>query len=122
MPPGSFSQASSNPAKTDTQTDTNESPEPLEITGFEDLFAPPKTDIFPDKTPEKKKIREKCFSFPNKKIPQPLANQGIAGSTPDWIRTSDLQSRSLTLYPTELRAHMNLKLNAKIVYQFFFVL
>ena len=24
--------------------------------------------------------------------------------TPDWIRTSDLQSRSLTLYPTELRA------------------
>ena len=25
--------------------------------------------------------------------------------TPDWIRTSDLQSRSLTLYPTELRAH-----------------
>ena len=26
--------------------------------------------------------------------------------TPDWIRTSDLQSRSLTLYPTELRAHI----------------
>ena len=24
---------------------------------------------------------------------------------PDWIRTSGLQSRSLTLYPTELRAH-----------------
>ena len=27
-----------------------------------------------------------------------------ASGTPDWIRTSDLQSRSLTLYPTELRA------------------
>ena len=27
---------------------------------------------------------------------------------PDWIRTSGLQSRSLTLYPTELRAHMRL--------------
>ena len=25
--------------------------------------------------------------------------------TPDAIRTHDLQSRSLTLYPTELRAH-----------------
>ena len=25
---------------------------------------------------------------------------------PDWIRTSDLQSRSLSLYPTELRAHI----------------
>ena len=46
----------------------------------------------------------KPFLFRNKKIPQPLAKQGIAGSTPDWIRTSDLQSRSLTLYPTELRA------------------
>ncbi len=26
--------------------------------------------------------------------------------TPDWIRTGDLQSRSLSLYPTELRAHI----------------
>ena len=26
--------------------------------------------------------------------------------TPDWIRTSGLQSRSLSLYPAELRAHM----------------
>ena len=26
--------------------------------------------------------------------------------TPDWIRTSGLQSRSLSLYPTELRAHI----------------
>ena len=25
---------------------------------------------------------------------------------PDWSRTSGLQSRSLTLYPTELRAHI----------------
>ena len=28
---------------------------------------------------------------------------------PDWIRTSGLQSRSLTLYPTELRAHIRLE-------------
>ena len=27
---------------------------------------------------------------------------------PDWIRTSGLQSRSLTLYPTELRALISL--------------
>ena len=27
---------------------------------------------------------------------------------PDAIRTHDLQSRSLTLYPTELRAHIQL--------------
>ena len=27
---------------------------------------------------------------------------------PDWFRTSGLQSRSLTLYPTELRAHIEL--------------
>ena len=46
------------------------------------------------------------FCLPNKKIPQPLDLQRIAGSTPDWIRTSDLQSRSLTLYPTELRARV----------------
>ena len=29
--------------------------------------------------------------------------------TPDWIRTSGLQSRSLSLYPTELRARMQLR-------------
>src|SRR5699024_9497927 len=29
---------------------------------------------------------------------------GFSG-VPDWIRTSGLQSRSLSLYPTELRAH-----------------
>ena len=28
---------------------------------------------------------------------------------PDAIRTHDLQSRSLTLYPTELRAHIHLQ-------------
>ena len=31
----------------------------------------------------------------------------VVFGTPDWIRTSDLQSRSLTLYPTELRAHIH---------------
>ena len=30
---------------------------------------------------------------------------------PDAIRTHGLQSRSLTLYPTELRAHIDLELN-----------
>ena len=31
---------------------------------------------------------------------------GFVSGTPDWIRTSGLQSRSLSLYPAELRAHM----------------
>ena len=30
--------------------------------------------------------------------------QGFSFGTPDAIRTHDLQSRSLTLYPAELRA------------------
>ena len=45
---------------------------------------------------------------------QPLAAAGNGtqrtlprrGGTPDGIRTHDLQSRSLTLYPAELRAHI----------------
>ena len=32
-----------------------------------------------------------------------------ADGMPDWVRTSDLQSRSLTLYPAELRAHGRLQ-------------
>ena len=39
-----------------------------------------------------------------KKSPEPRKIPGTFLCTPDWIRTSDLQSRSLTLYPTELRA------------------
>ena len=39
------------------------------------------------------------------KAPIPYRNQGFMRGAPDWIRTSGLQSRSLTLYPTELRAH-----------------
>ena len=39
-----------------------------------------------------------------KKSPEPRKIPGSFLCTPDWIRTSDLQSRSLTLYPTELRA------------------
>ena len=35
----------------------------------------------------------------------------VASGTPGAIRTHDLQSRSLTLYPTELRAHIALQLN-----------
>ena len=35
--------------------------------------------------------------------PEPRKIPGSFLCTPDWIRTSDLQSRSLTLYPTELR-------------------
>ncbi len=31
---------------------------------------------------------------------------GLQIGTPDAIRTHDLQSRSLTLYPTELQAHI----------------
>ena len=33
--------------------------------------------------------------------------RGIFRGMPDKIRTCDLQSRSLTLYPAELRAHMS---------------
>ena len=32
--------------------------------------------------------------------------RGFFSGTPDGIRTHDLQSRSLTLYPAELRAHL----------------
>ena len=39
-----------------------------------------------------------------KNSPEPRKIPGSFLCTPDWIRTSDLQSRSLTLYPTELRA------------------
>ena len=41
---------------------------------------------------------------------QPLAIQGLAESTPGRIRTCGLQSRSLTLYPTELRVQVHLLL------------
>ena len=42
------------------------------------------------------------------KIPGSLALPGIFSCTPGRSRTCDLQSRSLTLYPTELRAHIEL--------------
>ena len=35
---------------------------------------------------------------------KPPSGGGVLNGTPDWIRTSGLQIRSLTLYPTELRA------------------
>lgn len=38
----------------------------------------------------------------------PTAIFAMGGGMPDAIRTHDLQSRSLTLYPTELRAHIQL--------------
>ena len=37
-------------------------------------------------------------------IKLPLSIDGNCYGTPDWVRTSDLQSRSLSLYPAELRA------------------
>ena len=40
----------------------------------------------------------------NQKSPVSLMIQGFSYGTPDAIRTHDLQSRSLTLYPAELRA------------------
>ena len=42
------------------------------------------------------------------KIPGSLALPGIFSCTPGRSRTCDLQSRSLTLYPTELRALISL--------------
>lgn len=48
-------------------------------------------------------LSEKCT-----KIPGSLALPGIFSCTPGRSRTCDLQSRSLTLYPTELRALISL--------------
>ncbi len=48
-------------------------------------------------------FRKKCT-----KIPGSLALPGIFSCTPGRSRTCDLQSRSLTLYPTELRALISL--------------
>ena len=45
--------------------------------------------------------------FWQRETPQAMMAAGGLG-TPGAIRTHDLQSRSLTLYPTELRAHMAL--------------
>ena len=58
----------------------------------------------------RRNVRPPCTSYifhANSKTNQsPGTSQDSGGfsRTPDWIRTSDLQSRSLTLYPTELRA------------------
>lgn len=55
--------------------------------------------------------REICSSTFRKKytkIPGSLALPGIFSCTPGRSRTCDLQSRSLTLYPTELRALISL--------------
>lgn len=41
------------------------------------------------------------------KIPGSLTLPGIFSCTPGRSRTCDLQSRSLTRYPTALRAHMH---------------
>lgn len=49
------------------------------------------------------RFRKKCT-----KIPGSLALPGIFSYTPGRSRTCDLQSRSLTLYPTELRALISL--------------
>ena len=48
-------------------------------------------------------FRKKCT-----KIPGSLELPGIFSCTPGRSRTCDLQSRSLTLYPTELRALISL--------------
>ena len=60
-----------------------------------------------------RKIISKCSDLPysdsRQKSKSPLKSLGFQGAflgTPDAIRTHDLQSRSLTLYPTELRAQM----------------
>ena len=54
------------------------------IKGIDDTIAALKTQ-FPQHFASESKTNKK---------PQPLITQGIAASTPDWIRTSDLQSRS----------------------------
>src|ERR1035438_3644869 len=37
---------------------------------------------------------------------KPLSSKNLSG-TPEWIRTTDLLLRRQTLYPSELRAHMD---------------
>ena len=45
----------------------------------------------------------------NEKTPSRTIRSPRRRGTPDAIRTHDLQSRSLTLYPTELRARISLR-------------
>lgn len=55
-----------------------------------------------------RKISSSTFRKKCTKIPGSLALPGIFSCTPGRSRTCDLQSRSLTLYPTELRALISL--------------
>ena len=55
-----------------------------------------------------RKICSSTFRKNAQKIPGSLALPGIFSCTPGRSRTCDLQSRSLTLYPTELRALISL--------------
>ena len=60
--------------------------------------------------PPRALCRAYAVSCRETKNPNPLPTANRFGffdfGTPDWIRTGGLQSRSLTLYPTELRAHI----------------
>jgi hypothetical protein len=46
-----------------------------------------------------------CVTHKGKGANRFLANPLYFTGTPGWIRTSDIQIRSLALYPAELRAH-----------------
>ena len=58
----------------------------------------------------RRNVCQRCTSYISRNLsktnqsPGTSQDSGGFSRTPDWIRTSDLQSRSLTLYPTELRA------------------
>lgn len=52
-----------------------------------------------------KKERADTVRFPSQGGNETVSAPVYVGA-PDWIRTSRLQSRSLTLYPNELQAHI----------------
>jgi hypothetical protein len=51
------------------------------------------------------RFRREHKTIIKKKAPNAICVSRLSTGTPDAIRTHDLQSRSLTLYPAELRAH-----------------
>ena len=67
----------------------------------------------------RRNVCQRCTSYISRNLsktnqsPGTSQDSGGFSCTPDWIRTSDLQSRSLTLYPTELRARSHIILAQK---------
>ena len=69
-------------------------------------FADIKTDLPAIYCSRRNCLLRECSDTQSKKTTGNMKFSVVFG-TPGWIRTSGLQSRSLSLYPTELRAHFN---------------